>query len=161
MSKRTEALASRLEQGARELMAFAEKLSEAEWQTVCPNEGRTVGVLVHHVADVYPGEMQVARMLAAGTPLGLTWDGANELNAKHAKDHAYVGKAETLALLRKNSAAAAEDLRQFSDEQLDGVALIALSGNMPFTAQYWIEEHPINHSFRHLISIRAAVSAAI
>lgn len=35
-------------------LAAFESLSEAEWQTVIPNEERTVGVLVHHVADACP-----------------------------------------------------------------------------------------------------------
>ena len=66
MSKRTDALADRLEQGARALAAFAGALTEAEWRTRVPKDGRKVGVIVHHVATVYPLEIQLARAIAGG-----------------------------------------------------------------------------------------------
>src|SRR5262249_48836425 len=54
-SRRAEALADRIEQGAASLAAFAEGLSEAEWiMPVSPTDGRSIGVIVHHVASVYP-----------------------------------------------------------------------------------------------------------
>src|SRR5438093_8816658 len=56
-SQRANALADRLEQGARALAAFASALTEAEWQTRVPKDGRKVGVIVHHVASVYPLEI--------------------------------------------------------------------------------------------------------
>jgi hypothetical protein len=49
---RSEALATRLEAGASALAAFAKTLSEAEWQTRIPKDGRKIGVVVHHVASV-------------------------------------------------------------------------------------------------------------
>lgn len=60
MSTRTDALADRLEHGARELAAFARGLAPAEWQTRVPGDGRRVGVSVHHVATMYPLEMRSA-----------------------------------------------------------------------------------------------------
>ncbi len=41
---RSEALAVRLEAGATALAAFAATLSEAEWQTRLPKDGRKVGL---------------------------------------------------------------------------------------------------------------------
>jgi hypothetical protein len=160
MSKRAEALAARVEQGARELIAFAEKLSEAEWQTVCVDDKRSVAVLVHHVAIAYPAEVDITRALAAGKPIsGVTWEMVNELNDQHATDNAGVDKQEALSLLRKNSALAAQAIRELSDEQLDSVAPLSLNWDVPLTAQYFIEEHPITHPFRHLASMRAALTA--
>ena len=48
MGSRAEALAKRIEQGAAQLAAYAEKLSDAEWSTpVAPaRDGRPVGVVV-------------------------------------------------------------------------------------------------------------------
>src|SRR5262245_60502802 len=66
MSKRSESLAERVEQGAKALLSFAEGLSDAEWTTQCPGDGRTVGVLVHHVAYKYSGEINVIHFLASG-----------------------------------------------------------------------------------------------
>ena len=69
MNKRSEALAARLEAGAAALAAFAGALSEAEWQTRLPKDGRKVGVVVHHVASVYPIEIHLASLLASATIL--------------------------------------------------------------------------------------------
>jgi hypothetical protein len=65
INARSEALAVRLEAGAAALAAFASTLSETEWQTRLPKDGRKVGVVVHHVASMYPLEMQIAGLLAA------------------------------------------------------------------------------------------------
>jgi hypothetical protein len=61
MSQRTNALADRLEQGANALAKFAEALTDAEWRIRVPKDGRTIGVIVHHVASVYPLEIQLGR----------------------------------------------------------------------------------------------------
>ena len=54
MSQRTDALANRLEEGARALATFASTLTDQEWQARLPKDGRKVGVIVHHVATVFP-----------------------------------------------------------------------------------------------------------
>ena len=110
MSKRAESLAARIEEGAKVLAAFAEKLSDAEWRKpmVTGNDRRTVGVVVHHVAFVYPIEIDLAKTIASGKAADVTWEAVAELNANHAKDQAPVTKAEALDFLRKNSKAAAD-----------------------------------------------------
>ncbi|HEV8600606.1 MAG TPA: hypothetical protein VGQ69_14695, partial [Gemmatimonadales bacterium] len=93
MGKRSDALADRIEQGAVSLATYAEGLTEAQWRQVVPPDGRTVGVIVHHVASVYPLEIQLASTLAGGMPItGVTWAAVAEMNAGHAKDNAYVGR---------------------------------------------------------------------
>ena len=74
MSKRSYELARRLELGALALEAFASSLTEFEWQSRVPGDGRKIGVVVHHVASVYPIEIQLAQTLAKGQPVeGVTW----------------------------------------------------------------------------------------
>ena len=117
MSQRAEALAKRLEQGARALADYADGLSDAEWSMSIPKDGRSVGVIVHHVASMYPIEVQLAQTLAAAKPIaGVTWDAVAGINANHAHEHKAVGKTETLDLLRRNSKAAADAIRAFSDD---------------------------------------------
>ena len=66
-SRRAALLADRIEQGAAGLAAFAEGISEAEWHLpVSSTDHRSVGVIVHHVASMYPIEIDVARAVAAG-----------------------------------------------------------------------------------------------
>jgi hypothetical protein len=158
MSQRAQALADRVEQGARALATYAEGLSDAEWSMRLPKDGRTVGVIIHHVASVYPLEVQLAQTLASGKPIsGVTMDGIAQMNAQHAQEHGAVDRSETLALLRRNSKAAADAIRSLSDEQLDAAAPVSLNGDAPLTAQFFVEDHALRHSFHHLSRIRAAV----
>jgi len=156
-SARANALATRLEQGAAALAAFAETLTDAEWQSRVA-DGRKVGVVVHHVANMYPIEMQLAGLLASGTPIeGVTPAVVADINAKHAAEHDGVTKAEALALLRANSEAAAAGVRALTDAELDRAATISYSSDAPLTCQFWVEDHPVRHSFHHLARIRAAL----
>ena len=65
MSTRAEELAQRVERGAAELIAAVEGLGDAEWTTLCPDEQRGVGVLVHHVGAAYPDEADIITALAS------------------------------------------------------------------------------------------------
>jgi hypothetical protein len=70
-----ELLADRIEEGAAGLAAFAEGLSESEWgRPVSGSDRRSVGVIVHHVASVYPIEIDLARAIASGKAVtDVTW----------------------------------------------------------------------------------------
>jgi hypothetical protein len=158
MSHRSEALAARLEAGAAALAAFASTLSEAEWQTPLPKDGRKVGVVVHHVASMYPIEIQLASLLAAGQPIaGVTWDAVATINRNHAVENDAILKEETLSLLESNSAAAAAVIRSFSDEQLDCAAPVSLNSDAPLTCQFFLEDHAVRHSYHHLAGIRSSL----
>ena len=156
---RAEALADRIEQGAAELAAFAEELSEEEWLLpVSETDRRSIGVIVHHVASMYPIEIDAARAVASGNAvMDVTWEVVAELNAKHSKDQTDLTKAAALELLRRNSSQAAAAVRKFSDEQLDQAAPFSLSFGAPMTAQFVIEDHALRHSWHHLARIRKAV----
>ncbi|HZM27903.1 MAG TPA: DinB family protein, partial [Gemmatimonadales bacterium] len=136
MSKRSDALAERLEQGAEALAALARSLTDAEWQVRIPKDGRKVGVVVHHVATMYPLEIQLAQALAAGKPIeGVSWDDVHAINSKHAKEHDAVTKEAALDLLRRSSTAAAAAIRALSDQELDRAATVSLNANAPLTCQ--------------------------
>lgn len=84
-------------------------------------------------------------------------DDINTMNAGHAKENGAVTKAETLELLRRNSAAAAAAIRALSDEELDRATLVSLYSDAPVTSQFVLEDHAVRHSYHHLAKIRAAV----
>ena len=159
MSHRSEMLAKRIEEGAAQLASFAEGLSETEWaMPVSDTDHRAIGVIVHHVASVYPIEVDVARTIASGTAItDVTWAVIAEMNSKHNREQSGVSKADALELLQRNSRAAAEQVRQFTDEQLDQAALFSLSFGAPMTAQFVIEDHAVRHSWHHLARIRKAL----
>jgi hypothetical protein len=160
VSRRAESLAERIEQGGAGLAAFAEGLSEAQWRTpVSSSDRRSVGVIVHHVATMYPIEIDVARAIASGKAvMDVTWEVVAELNAKHAHEHAGVTKAAALDLLRQNSREAADAVRAFTDDELDRAAPFSLSYGAPVTAQFVIEDHALRHSWHHLARVRAALA---
>ena len=159
MSNRSEALAARLEAGATALAAFAATLSETEWRTPVPHDGRKIGVVVHHVASVYPVEIHLAQSLAAGQPItSVTWDVVHAMNRDHAKDNDSVTREATLALLAGNSAAAAAAIRALSDAELDRAAPVSLNSDAPLTCQFMLEDHAVRHSYHHLARIRAALA---
>ncbi len=158
MNQRAQALADRIEQGADALAAFAGTLGPAEWNTPVPKDGRTIGVIVHHVASMYPLEITLAQTLAAGQPIaGVTWAAVDQINAQHAREHAAVEKAEALDLLQRNSREAAAAVRTIGDEALDRAAPVSLNADAPLTCQFFVEDHPLRHSFHHLAKIRAAL----
>jgi hypothetical protein len=160
-SARAASLADRIEEGADNLAAFVEGLSDAEWRGPMPGgttDRRPIGVIVHHVASVYPIEVDLARAIAGGNAItDVTWGVVADLNANHAKENAGVTKDEALQLLRRNSRAAAEAVRSLTDEQLDRAAPFSLSFGAPVTAQFVIEDHALRHSWHHLARIRAAL----
>ena len=159
VSTRAEALASRVEQGVQALAAYAEGLSDREWRTVC-DDGRTVGVLVHHVASQLICETEVLKQMATGKAFsGVSWAMVDEGNAAHARDHAGRSQQEAAELLRRNGALAAEAIRALRDEQLDLATPNSLHADAPVTTQFWIETHPLAHAYHHLASIRTALSA--
>jgi hypothetical protein len=159
MSRRAELLAERIEEGAASLAAFAGTLSDAEWHMpVSPSDPRSIGVIVHHVASVYPIEVEVARIVAGGNAVtDVTWEAVADMNAKHADSQKEIGKEATLEFLRKNSREAAAAVRTFTDSELDGAAPFSLSFGAPMTAQFVIEDHALRHSWHHLAKIRKAV----
>lgn len=161
MSRRAELLADRIEEGAAGLAAFAESLSDAEWRKPVREggrDGRSVGIIVHHVATMYPIEIDAARAIAAGKAItDVTWEAIAELNAKHASEHAGATKADALALLRRNSREAAAVVRAFTDDELDRAVPFSLSFGAPVTAQFVVEDHALRHSWHHLARIRLAL----
>ena len=157
--QRANALADRLEQGARALASFASGLTVEQWQVRLPGDGRKVGVVVHHVASVYTVEIQLAQAIATGNPVvGVTKAVIDDMNAGHASEHDGATKEAALAPLRQNSAAAAAAIRALSDEELDRAVTVSLYADAPLTCQFFLEDHAVRHSYHHLARIRAALA---
>ena len=151
-------LADRLEAGARALQALASSMSDTEWQMRMPHDGRKLGVIVHHVASVYPIEIELAMNLASGRPIvGVTMDDVHAMNARHAIEHDGVSKEAALSLLRQNSQAAATAIRALADESLDRAASASLYDDAPVTCQFLLEDHAVRHSYHHHAGIVMAL----
>ena len=160
-SRRAGLLADRIEEGAAKLAGFVKGLTDAQWrQPISATDRRTVGVVVHHVAFVYPIEVGAARTIAKGEAMGVTWGDIAQLNAKHFADNAQITKEAALELLAKNSREAASAVRALTDEELDRAASFGLSYGAPVTAQFVIEDHALRHSWHHLAKIKEALGLA-
>jgi len=159
VGRRSALLADRIEEGAALLAAFVEGLSEEECRApVSDTDRRSVGLIVHHVASMYPIEVGLAQTVAGGKAAPeVTWELVAEINAKHAQEQAGVTKAAALERLRRNSKEAAAAVRVFTDEELDTAAPVGLSFGAPVTAQFIIEDHALRHSWHHLAGIRRAL----
>src|SRR5438105_13505306 len=97
MKNRANALADRLEQGSRALASFAESLTDDEWEILVPHDGRKIGVTVHHVASMYPLEIELAQTIAGGKPIvGVTMSVVDDINARHATENGDVHKQTAL-----------------------------------------------------------------
>lgn len=157
MSARAESLAKQFEASATEMTETIEKLTDADWKKLTAGEKWTVGVTTHHVAGAHEGISNIIKTLAAGKSIpNFTMAMLDEGNATHAREHANCTRAETLALHKKNAAAAVALVRGLSDAELDKSGTV-LTGMPAMTTQQVIEGVLINHVNQHLASIRATV----
>jgi uncharacterized damage-inducible protein DinB len=157
-NSRALALANRLMEGAANLASFTQNLSDKEWETPVVGDGRSIGVVVHHVANVYPLEIELALVLANGQPITeATKDAIDQMNAGHANEFSSVSRKETLEHLKQNSKAAAEAIKKLSDRELDNSSTVSLYHEAPLTCQFFIEDHALRHSFHHLAKIKESL----
>jgi hypothetical protein len=158
MGAKTEALAKQFEGKARDAAGTLQKLGDADWKKVTAAEKWTVGVTAHHLAGGLGAVAGIVTGLVSGTPSGGNFTRAmlDEMNARHAKEHAGCTRAETLALFQKGTATAVAVVRGLHDDQL------AKSGTVftdlpPMTAEQLIMGGLLGHIDEHMGSIRKTV----
>jgi uncharacterized protein (TIGR03083 family) len=157
MGAKGEALARQFEAKVQEATAVLEKLSEADWKKTTSAEKWTVGVVAHHVAGSHEGIAGIVKTVAAGQSMPpFTMEMLDAMNAKHAQEFAGCTKAETVALHKKNAAAAAAVVRGLSDADLARSGTV-LTGMPPMTAEQIVTNILIHHIDDHFRSIRATV----
>ena len=158
MSTLASQLAARIEEGAAVLAALARDLTDAQWRAVVRPDGRTAGVIVHHVASMYPIEMGVVAQAVAGQPIvDVTWEAVAGINAAHARENPEPSKQAALELLAQNSRAAAATARGLTSSDLTRTVPFSLSFGAPMTVQFIIEDHPLRHPWHHAARIRQAL----
>jgi DinB family protein len=158
MAGKAEALAKQFEAKVQEATGVFDRLSDADWKKTT-SEKWTVGVVAHHVANGHEGISGIIKTVASGKSVpGFTMDMLHDMNAKHAKEFANVSKAETLALHKKNAAAAAAVVRGLTDADL-GKSGTVLTGMPPMNVEQIVQGILLNHVEEHLKSIRAAIGA--
>ena len=158
MGAKAEALAKQYEAKVQEATATLEKLSDADWKKTTAGEKWTVAVVAHHVASGHEGIANIIKALSAGQGLpGFTMDVLHDMNAKHAQEHANAAKADTVALHKKNAAAAASVVRGLSDDQLAKSGVV-LQGMPAMSVEQIVTGILINHVDDHMGSIKKTVT---
>ena len=157
MGAKGETLAKQFEAKVQEATAVFEKLSDADWKKVTSAEKWPVGVTAHHVASSHQGIGGIMKSLAEGKGgPNIPMEGLHQMNAQHAKEFAGCTKGETVALHKKNAAAAAALLRSIDDAAFDKSSTV-FTGAPPMSAGQ-MAGILSSHIDEHLGSIRSTVS---
>ena len=157
MGAKGEALARQFEAKVQETTAVLEKLTDADWKKTTGAEKWTVGVTAHHLAGAYEPVANIVRTIATGQTLPhFTMEMLNQMNAKHAVEHAGCTKVETIALHKKGAATAAAVVRNLSDEQLAKSGTV-FAGVPPMTAEQVVMRALLGHIDEHVGSIRKTI----
>lgn len=151
-----EALADRMLEISGTIQAAVAGFSDEQWRAVTAEESWTVCQAAAHIADAYQLIAPRVQALATGGSLApMTTEGLNERNRQHAEEWAKASRDDVIALLRTNSAAAAEMIRGLPDEQLDRERIVR-EGMPPRSARMLIEGAMINHALGHFSHIQTA-----
>ena len=159
MGAKAETLAKQFEAKVQEATKLLEKLSDADWKKITSAEKWPVCVVAHHIAMSHEGIGNLLKSAASGQhKASIAMSDIDQMNAKHAKDFATVGKAETVALHKKNAATAASLVRGLDDTALARSAE-ALKGMPPMTTEQMVVGILCGHIDEHVGSIKRTVSA--
>lgn len=156
-SKRATRIADQLLETTEILASILARLDAKQWLYVVPPDGRTVGVVVHHLADSHPMVVEVAESVSSGGTIPWTWEAINEWNAQLAKEHADCAPGETITHLRSASAAAAQSLKRFTDGQLDVTTPNPLLENEITSVAEMLHRILVRHTLWHMGDIQRAL----
>jgi len=159
MGARGETFARQFEAKAQEATSVIERISDADWKKTTAAEKWPVGVVAHHIAVAHEVIGGIIKTLADGKPgPNIPMDALHAMNAKHAQEHAGCTKTETLALHKKNAAAAAALVRGIDDTAFERSGTV-LAGMPAMSAGQLAGGLLCGHVDEHLGSIKASVKA--
>jgi uncharacterized damage-inducible protein DinB len=154
-NQRSTELAQRLSALNQEMLDFVEQCPESVWHAPCPDDGRPIGVVAHHIASSYPLLVQVMELVANGGAIPpITQEQLDHANAEHARQHADCTPGEVASLLRTHGEAATAAVRSLTDAQLDRLSQGELFG-MQMSTQQVIELVLLGHAKLHFDRIQA------
>jgi hypothetical protein len=155
MGAKGEAFAKQFEAKVEEATALLEKLSDADWKKTTAAEKWTVAATAHHLASSYEPVTRIIKTIAVGQALPhFTRQMLDEMNAQHARQFAGCTKPETLALHKKEAAAAA--VRGLSDAELAKTGTV-FTEMPPMSAEEMVKGALLGHIDEHFGSIRKTV----
>src|SRR5674476_1232526 len=106
-NRRGAALAAAFRAENEALIALVTGMDEHDWTADCPTEGRSVGVVVGHIAQGHLIIGAIVRAIAAGRPLPVqarrTVEQGAAVNARQARRLASLPPADALRMLHANT----------------------------------------------------------
>jgi hypothetical protein len=163
IAARSAEFAKQFEAAQGEFIHLLESLTDDQWGWTGKNypqrineedEGRTVGVIAHHVAESGNFIIDRIQRMARGETLPPPGD-FRVSNAEHAAEHAAVTREEVLSALRESKPRIAAAVRAIPDDQLD-VSRETPAG--PMSVAFRLERVLIGHIKMHQGSIEAAIA---
>ena len=159
---RSERYADEFEAAQDEFIRLITSLSDEQWRRVGKNspqrlndedEGRTVGVIAHHVAVSGPLIIERIQRMLDGRPLEPL--DFRALNARHAAEHREVTKEDVIRLLNGTRSPIADAVRAIPDDQLDQMRDTPVG---PMSVAQRLESVLVGHIKTHQSSIEAALA---
>jgi hypothetical protein len=156
-SRRAAALAAAFRAENEALLALVTAMDENDWTADCPQEGRSVGVVVGHIAEGHLIIGEIVRAIAAGRPLPVqayrTVEQGAAVNARQARRFATRTRDDTLRTLHANTKRMARFIERLSDEDLRR-GMVGFPG---LTLADEIERGLIGHLKGHAGAVRLAL----
>ncbi|MEO8745918.1 MAG: maleylpyruvate isomerase N-terminal domain-containing protein [Candidatus Dormiibacterota bacterium] len=134
-----------------EAITFAESCSEADWQTPCSQEQRTVGVLFDHIAVGNPQVVRWIQEFLADRPIPITPEILDGRNAKHSHEAANRPRQETISDLKHGAAGTSRAIRALTDDEVHKTQEFGWAGTQEVG---WVASAAFRHPRGHLKSIR-------
>ena len=156
-SERAAALAADFAAANEEALHFTGSCSDAEWTLLVPEEGWTVGVVLHHIAEGHGLQLRWVRSMIRGEGVPESAEDIDRANAAHAVRAGSAGQVETAVLLANNGALMEQALRALSDEDLAREAPFGPAGGREFPTGD-LAAVAARHTRDHLASAKAAVA---
>jgi hypothetical protein len=156
-SRPAAALAAAFRAENEALIALVTGMDEHAWMADCPREGRSVGVVVGHIAEGHLIIGEIVRAIAAGRPMPVqahrTVEQGAVVNARQARRLAMRTRDDTLHTLHANTERMARFIERLSNEDLRR-EIVGFPG---LTLADEIERGLIGHLTVHARAVRLAL----
>jgi len=157
-SRRAQALAAAFREENEALIALVIGMDEHDWRADCPTEGRSVGVVVGHIAEGHRIIGGIVWAIAVGRPLPVkahrTVEQGAAVNARQARRLATRTRDDTLRTLHANTERMARFIERLSDKDLRR----EIVGFPRLTLADEIERGLIGHLKVHARAVRLALN---
>lgn len=155
-----EELAARLNAVLVDALELVENSAEPGWLSAVPGDGRSAGVVAHHVTG-HLGLVGMAEAILAGAhDPGPTLDDINANNEAHATEFAEVTSGAVAAALQEQGPAVVEKVKALSDADLAVTRQMAFAAGSEVSVGDLLRGPLLEHIEAHLAGVREVLLRA-